>query len=62
MPWEKGTPSWRPEGPRELARLVSSRTDRSAERHRRPPQEELERLASQPRPSKAGPTVSRPSQ
>jgi len=28
---------------------------------RPPPQEELERLASQPRPSNAGPTVSRPS-
>jgi len=39
---------------------TSSRTDRDAERRRRPPQEELERLASQLRPSNAGPMVSRP--
>src|SRR4029077_20346069 len=38
----------------------SSRTDRGVERCRQPPQEELERLASQPRLSKARPTVSRP--
>src|SRR4051812_15234284 len=37
----------------------SSRTDRGAERCRRPPQE-IARRASQPRPSNAKPTVSRP--
>ena len=42
-----------------LARLVSSRTDPGAERNRRPPQKELERLAATA-PSNAGPTVSRP--
>jgi hypothetical protein len=59
-PGEKRHLILRPEGPRELARLVFSHTDRGAERRRRPPQEELERLAAQPRLSLAGPTVSRP--
>jgi hypothetical protein len=40
MPWGKSTPSLRPERPRELARLVFSRTDRGAERRRWPPQED----------------------
>jgi hypothetical protein len=49
MPWEKRRLSLRPEGPREPARFVSSRTDRGAERCPRPHQEELERLASRNR-------------
>jgi len=56
MPWEKGHPH--PCGLK--GRESFSRTDRGAKPRRPPPQEELERLASQPRPSNAGPTVSRP--
>jgi hypothetical protein len=59
-PGKKGTPALRPGRPRELARLVSSRTDPGAERCRRPSQEELERRAPNRGPPTPGQTVSRP--